>query len=317
MKRSTGNASPATGIVVASILFCLSTLASAATENFQASIDSFFVRMKADFTALAENPAVVKGNPAAIDQVFLKALKQNGVVNELVRTDPKGAVITELARMKEPFHGKKSYKTQSWYMSIGKGGPEFEALTKDTARFYLVWSAPVKGSVTATVKKSPLAGVLMMKIDLWDCFQKLSDSTETPFLVRLNRLNLYTHKWQNKQQVDKYTLAVPGVKTMMLYMEKREPAPPAAPVAAPPAPAAPQPVVAAPSAMTDSTKINNVLSKADSNYSAQKKSTEMNRAKKLGIVAIVAAIVLLLVLIISFISWFRHKMLIRAINKDL
>jgi hypothetical protein len=277
-----------------------SVSATPSAESFPAVVDTYFVQLSAELAKIAENPALKKNRAAGIDPLFLRELKRNMVINALVRTDAKGQLTTEFVRMKEPNHGKVSYKKQKWYSEIAKGAPEYFGMDSDTARYYLVWSKPIVSGVKSTT--APIAGVVMMKIDLWDCFCKLARNVETPFLVRLNKISLYSNKWQNAKAYDEFPLNVPGARAIALRMEK--PAPVAAPAAV--APAKP-----------DSAKINNVLSKADSNYAAQKKSAEKTRAKKLGLIAAIAAFILLLVLVISFISWIRHKMLVRSINKGL
>ena len=292
--------------IVAVFSVCIALAAAVSAETFPATADTFFVQLSAEFNKIVENPALKKDRAARIDPLFLRELKHNIVINSLVRTDARGQMTTELVRMNDPRHAKVSFKNQKWFSEIAKGAPEYYALDKDTARYYLVWSKPIRRSARSA--GASFAGVVMMKIDLWDCFQKLSSSSETPFLVRLNKLSLYSQKWKNQTAYDEFPLSVPGARAVTVRIEKTEVPPPGAPASL---------SANAASSKPDSAQINTVLSKADADFSAQKKSAAISRAKKLGLLAAAAAFILLLVLIIGFISWFRNKMLIRSINRGI
>lgn len=280
----------------AAAVCCLSAF-SAVANPLEAKIDTFFTGLSTEFDRIAADPAVRKGSVGPIDKLFLRELKRHQVIHAFARTSAKGRNLTELARMKQPDHSKNSLKAEPWYAEIAKGAPEFSAMDRDTGRYYLVWSKPV---AAGSKKASAFGGVVMMKIDLWDCFQKISQSVETPFLVRLNKKTLYSHKWKNDEYGIEAPLSIKGVPKITLQVsEGAAPAKTVQPQAQPAAPA------------IDSAKL-----RADSMAAAKKKASAA-RAKKIGVAGAIAAGLILLILIISFISWIRNKMLIRSINRGI
>jgi hypothetical protein len=281
-------------LIQLSIAACILSAANAsADDTLQAGIDSFFVQLSGMFDRIASNPAVKKKRRATVDGYFLSQLKRHQVIRSLTKTDTKGVCRTEMVRISGANHQKQDFKKEQWFKAIARGESEYHTTVKDTGRYYLVWSKPIMTSSSANPK---MIGVIMMKIDLWDCFQEISQSTDKPFLVYLRKMRFYDHKWKKSYAFTDQSLAVPGVSAMTLRMQKET-----APVPAPDT----TPVIAQPAAeKPDSTPVV-----------AAKKKLAVNA--KIGILIGIAGAALLLIFIALFIHWIKNKMVIRAINKGM
>jgi hypothetical protein len=289
---------PFAGMVRLVIASCIVFSATVSADSLQAGIDTFFIRLSGEFDRIAANPAVKKRRPAIIDAYFLRQLKRHQVVRSITRTDAKGVRVTEMVRIKGANHEKQSMKKEQWFAEIVKGAREYHTLERDTGRYYLIWSKPV---VAAGAAKK-IAGVVMMKIDLWDCFQELSNSAETPFLVFLKKTRFYDHKWKKTYEYDEVPLSVPGANEMTLRVQKIV-------AAAVPAPDSNLAV-----AKPESTKIDSTPAQAGSTKPDVK--TILLKYKKIVIVAGIVGVLFLGMLVVLLVSWIKNKMVIRAINRE-
>jgi hypothetical protein len=298
MNSSIHPSNPFAGMVRLVIASCIVFSATVSADSLQANIDTFFIRLSGDFDHIAANPAVKKKRPAVIDPYFFRQLKRHQVIRSITKTDAKGVLVTEMVRMKDANHEKQNMKQEQWFADIVKGAQEYHALDKDTGRYYLIWSKPVVASGAAKT----IAGVVMMKIDLWDCFQELSKSTETPFLVFLKKTRFYDHKWKKTYEYDEVSLSVPGAEGMTLRTQK---------IVAAPAPAPDSnPVVAKPESIKiDSTPVQAGSTKPDL-------KTILQKHKKIVTVVGVVGILFLGMLVVLLVSWIKNRMVIHAINRE-
>jgi hypothetical protein len=270
--------------VVACILFTV----SASADTLQAGIDTFFVQLSGTFDRIASNPAVKKKQVSVVDHFFQSQLKRHQVIRSITKSDAKGVCRTELIRMKDPSHEKQNFKKEQWFTNIAKGEQEYQTIVKDTGRYYLVWSRPITTGKAATPQ---VIGVIMMKIDLWDCFQEFSQTTDKPFLVYLKKLRFFDHKWKKNYPYTELPLIVPGAGAMTLYVQKEM------------APDTSQAIAQPVTEKTDSTPV----------VAVKKKSVNA----KIGILIGVTGAAVLLVLIALLISWIKNRLVIRAINKGM
>jgi hypothetical protein len=88
---------------------------------------------------------------------------------------------------------------------------------EETGRYYLLWAAPI---LKKTKGKEAFKGAVALKIDLWDCFQKYSKTAETPFLIRMGRLSLYSYKWNDTFAFVEEPLLIPGVEKITVKYPK-------------------------------------------------------------------------------------------------
>ncbi|HEX7511011.1 MAG TPA: hypothetical protein VF335_06905, partial [Chitinivibrionales bacterium] len=181
---------------------------------------------------------------------------------------------------------------------------EFSGLIKleETGRYYLLWAAPVIGKDKKG--KDIVDGAVALKIDLWDCFHKYANNTETPFLVRMGKLHLYSNKWKDSIAYKEDALSIAGVKKISVRYPKDAPAPVAvAPIQAPPAPVA-----------VDSTRIR---ATQDSLKAAQSALVKQKGQKNtLLTMAIVIFIVLIALLLFLTVPMIRQRITMGKIDKD-
>ena len=289
MHHSTHSSPAVLHMIRLAVVSCVLFSVSASADTLQAGIDTFFVRLSGTFDRIASNPAVKKKRLSVVDRYLLSQIKRYKVIRSITKASVKGICRTELVRMNRPNHKKQNFKKEQWFASIVKGEQEYHTMVKDTGRYYLVWSKPIMTSMTATPR---IIGVIMMKIDLWDCFQEFSQTTDQPFGVYLKKMRLYNHKWKKSYPYTEYPLSVPGTGGMTLRVQK-ETAPDTSM-------AVTQPVAA----------------KADSTPVAAAKKKPVLSAK-IGILIGVAGAAVLLLLVAVLISWIKNKLVIRAIDKEI
>jgi hypothetical protein len=275
-------------IIRLAVVLCILFTVSASADTLQAGIDTFFVQLSGTFDHIASNPATKKKRLSVVDRYFLSQLKRHQVIRSITKSDAKGVCRTELVRMKKPNHKKQNFKKEQWFTNIARGEQEYQTIVRDTGRYYLVWSKPITTSATVTPR---IIGVIMMKIDLWDCFQEISQTTDKPFLVYLKKLRFYDHKWKKSYPYTEHSLTVPGAGAMTLRVQKEM------------APDTSQAVAQLETAKIDSTPV----------AAAKKKPVNA----KIGILIGVAGAAVLVVLIAFLISWIKNKLVIRAINKGM
>jgi len=188
---------------------------SADEVTIQQEIDSFFVRMRRDFEQIAASPLLRKKAVAPVNAYFLRLLRANRTYYSLTRTDDKGMAINEVIRLVQEPSKKYDASGESWYKKVSASLNEFTTCVKweEAGRYQLLWALPIMGGPKDAEK---FQGVLMMKIDLWDCFHGVSKSPASPFLVRFGRLWLYSHNWSDSIRYVEKPLAVPGVQKISL-----------------------------------------------------------------------------------------------------
>jgi|GEM_PF-1438819 hypothetical protein len=174
-------------------------------------LDSLFAKIKTEFDKMAASPVLKSPGLKAVNGFFWKSLKSHEPWHSLARTDKKGAVINEVIRIEGVSKEKRSVSGEPWFAQVSKTMKEHTNLVKveKTGRYYLVWAAPLVAKVKGT---DVFQGAVVLQIDLWDCFDRFSNKSTTPFLVRiLDRVVLYEHLWKDTiKHVEKH-ITVPGI----------------------------------------------------------------------------------------------------------
>ena len=191
----------------------------ATTDLPTISIDTYFSVLKSDFKACAASSLVKSRQAKHINTYFIKTLKKHQPLFSLSMTTSKGRMLSEIVRGEKPVRTKKDVSKQFWFVQVRKSLKEYDGLVKeDNGRYYLLWSIPILHKAVKGVPK--FDGVVVAKIDLWDCFQKIAETTKKPFCVRLNDMTLYTHLWENQRIYLEDSLLVPGVETISVRYQK-------------------------------------------------------------------------------------------------
>ncbi len=195
------------------LLLAAPSRAAVAEPSLTQEIDSFFVQTTQDFDQLVASPIVAKGAAGPVNKFFFKRLAAHQPYQSLLRTNAKGVVTSEVIRLvKQPSTKKQDLSAEPWFKHVSSKLETYTACTKfeETGRYYLVWAAPILAK--GAKGKQTFAGVVALKVDLWDCFQKISKTAASPFLIRMGHLYLYSHDWSDTISYAEGTLSVPGVQ---------------------------------------------------------------------------------------------------------
>jgi hypothetical protein len=292
-------------LLILFLIGCMPVFAS--PDSLTVSIENYFSGLKNDFLACSASAGVKSRHVKHIDAYFIKTLKKHQPLFSLVMTTSKGKVLSEVVRGEKPVHAKKDVARQIWYLQVSKSLKEYDGLMReDNGRYYLFWSVPILHKAPKGHKK--FEGVVVAKIDLWDCFHKIAESMKEPFYIRLNDITLYTHLWENQRIFVEDTLVVPGAEKISVRHQK------IGVTAVPVSPGAESASVL--SRKETSQKIAAQIQEADKNgpKPAAPKVSKNNLPIVIGLIGLI--IIITVVLIIQLIGKIKHLMLMRSIDKQ-
>ena len=292
------------GFLIMLMIGCLPVFAY--TDSLTISIDTYFSVLKGDFKACAASSLVKSRQVKHINTYFIKTLKKRQPLFSLSMTTSKGRTLSEIVRGEKPVRTKKDVSKQFWFVQVRKSLKEYDGLVKeDNGRYYLLWSVPVLHKAVKGVPK--FDGVVVAKIDLWDCFQKIAETTKKPFCVRLNDMTLYTHLWENQRIYLEDSLLVPGAVTISVRYQKNGVS----------AVASQEPESSSVLSRKDSAQ-NNLASiqgfDKNSPKPAKPKVSKTNVPIVIGLIVLI--IIITIILIMQLIGKIRHLVLMRSIDKQ-
>jgi hypothetical protein len=273
-----------------------------ATSAIALGMDSMFVSIKQEFDQIPASPVVKNKAVPPVNGHFFKTLKEHQPFYSLERVNAKGVLVNEVVRLVDDMTVKKqNLSKEAWVKQTIKKHKEYAGMTKseETGRYYLVWAAPViekdkKG-------KDALKYAVALKLDMWDCFHKFANNTQTPFLVRIGKLHLYSNKWKDSMEFKEEPLTIAGVKNIFVRY-----------FLTPQAPEAPAAVAAAPT--VDSTRIKAMQDSIKAAQSAHMKQSQQK--KKILTIAIIALIILIAALLFMIVPMIKQRMVMGKINKE-
>ena len=282
---------------------------AAAPSAMTLGMDSLFIKIQKDFDEVATSPIVKNKAVAPVNGYFLKVLKGNQPFYSLTRVDAKGVLINEVVRLVEKTDVKnQDLSKEAWVKSTVKKHTAYWGRIKleETGRYYLVWAAPViekdkKG-------KETVEGAVALKIDLWDCFHKFANTSEPPFLVRMDKMGLYSNKWKDGIKFKEDALSVAGIKKISVRYPKV--AVPVVDTVVAKAPVQQPPSVLA----VDSTRIKASLDSVKAAQSAQLKQKQ--HKKNIITIAAIVLIALIIALLFIFAPMIKQRMLMGKIDKQ-
>jgi hypothetical protein len=277
---------------------------AAVPSEIKLGIDSVFIALQQNFDEIMASPIIKSKTAASVNGFFFKALKNHQPYYSLTRVNTKGLVINEMIRLVEkPDTKPKDLSKLVWVRNTITLRKAYSGMVKlaETGRYYLVWAAPIIGKDKNG--KETVEGAVSLKIDLWDCFHKYSNTTETPFLVRMDKLKLYSSNWKNDIRYREELLTVPGIKKISVRYPK-DMTPTAAPVVAP------QP----PPPTVDSTSIK---ATQDSLKVALKTLAKQKQTKKSLInIGIIVLLILVLALLFIVIPIIRQRIKMGRLERE-
>lgn len=186
-----------------------------AKQASKEDIENYFSELQNTFTLIAGASSVKSTSLSRTERYFVTILKKNQTLYSLIKTNSKGVIISEVIRGKTPEKNYRNVAGQPWFRTVLKKREDHYGFVKEeTGRYYLFWGKPVfKGA-------NRFVGAVAVKIDLWDCFHKISADVNEPFLIRLGNKSLYSHKWKKGPLYKDDLLNIPGVRKISLRLEK-------------------------------------------------------------------------------------------------
>ena len=207
-------------------------------QNLQEQLNEYFVDLDAAFAKVAQSGALRSTSLRSAERLFVREMRKNQAYTVFLRTNSKGVVISEVIRGEKVERPMRNVADQTWFRTVSNKKEAYYTLIKDTdrGRYYLLWTRPV------LKRGDRFVGAVVAKIDLWDSFYEFSNTMYVPFLVKLGRKSLFSHKWKKSPGSTELPLTIQGIKTIsVIYMPDKEPVTPkikkdttvAAPAAAP------------------------------------------------------------------------------------
>lgn len=266
------------------------------TISVQDNLNTYFHTIDSIFEKIAQSPTLKSTKLKPAELLFLKELRKNPVFHSFIRTNSKGIVISEAIRGQKLLREKRDVAGQSWFISVKSKKEPFYSLIKDEerGRYYLLYAWPLlKG-------EDQFVGSVLAKIDIWDGFYDYSNSVYYPFLIKLNGIVLFDHKWNRSLQGEEKQLTIKGVrKVSVCYIPEEKPS-----------------VVAEPVTLSDTTsKVKQAIDTAAApNASGTKNKAKISYGKIIGFSA--AAFVLLFILIMIIRAKMKERALLKSLEDD-
>lgn len=277
-------------------------------SEMKIELDSIFINLQIDFDEIINSPVVKSKTASTINGYFFKKLKNNQLFYSFTKVNSKGILTNEVIRMNENYNVKPvDLSKEFWVKQTIISHKPYTGLKKleQTGRYYLLWAAPVFSKDKKG--KETLVGAVSLKIDLWDCFHKYANKSETPFLIRMGKMKLYSNKWKTGTRYKEELLTVAGIKKISVCYPR---------ILTTEAPViSPEPVIKDTVPAVDSVAIK--AAQLDS-VKAIKAVLEKKKAQRNNF--IVAAVIALLILSAAFIfiivPVLKHRRMIKDIEKS-
>ena len=194
-----------------SLFFVLFIMMPAFSSSLKENIEQYFVDLWQDFDKIAASSSIKKTSLSYVDRYFVSMLKKNQTFYTFIKTNSKGVLINEVVRGEKTQRKFRDVGTQRWYTFVSKKHRDYHGFLRDeNGRYYLFWAKPVL-KMTRSGRKT-FVGAVALKIDFWDCFHKIAEDIDEPFLIRLGRKSLYSNKWKKGPDFKENTLEISGVK---------------------------------------------------------------------------------------------------------
>jgi len=291
--------------VAACIALCACLFPASAAESMTRTIEMYFADLKADVADAVHRSTVAGGRQSRdINAGFKQLVKQHQPLTALLKTNSSGIVVNRYIRNTKMTKKKLSVAKQPWFMRPQKSLREYDCLMKDeNGRYYLYWSIPL---VRMQRGARHFDGVIVAKVDVWDCFHKVASKSTEAFLIRLNTTSLYGHLWENKKIFVEDPLSIAGIdKISVRYQNSGV----TAIASTPEKQTTPSP----PSAIAETAQAAPVENKADA-VQPQTQRVTNNIPIVIGLIIII--LVVLTLLIVQITGKSRPAKRVRPLSKD-
>ena len=190
-------------------------------SKIQKDLNIYFVKLSESFDQITNSQSLKDRNLSKAEKLFVREMKKNLAYNTFIRINSKGQIISEAIRGSKIERSLRDVSDQTWFKEVKSKDELYSTLIKDEekGRYYLLWAKPIHNS------KGTFIGAIVTKIDLWDCFYDYSNSVYYPFLIKLNRMQFFVHKWKDDFMGHEDTISVLGAKRVSVsYIPEQKPA---------------------------------------------------------------------------------------------
>ncbi len=285
-------------LFLATVFFMLSP-SFGESANLQEDLNNYYVKLDETFANLLQAGAVKSTNLRSAERLFVREMRKNQAFNTFMRTNSKGTVISEVVRAEKVERPMRDVSDQKWFKIVSEKKEAYYSLIKDEekGRYYLFWARPI------LKQGDRFIGSVLVKIDLWDSFYEFSTTVYHPFLVKLGKKSLFSHKWEGGASGSEKALTIPGIdRISVVYSSDNAPSP-AASVAQKDTAVK---TVAAPAAVVDTGKA--------------KKAAKPVKKKKGGSGILIFFLVLIILGIVAasfmLIAWMRRKAFMKHLDEE-
>jgi hypothetical protein len=188
------------------------------------AVEKYVANMRKSFNQIPDTRVIRKTQLTKTNRYFMRLLKKHSAFTKIIRTNSRGRMINEVIRDETPRRVNKNVSRQKWYSFVRRKKEDYSKLLYDkrTGRYSLFWAKPI---MLKSKGKKRFAGAVAAKIDLGDTFFWFSKRTREPFLIRLDKMILYSNRWEMAENFVEHDFEVPGVKKISIRYIKKEPPP--------------------------------------------------------------------------------------------
>lgn len=258
-------------------------------------LNLFFSDLDESFANIVDAGALRSTSLKPAERLFIREMRKNRSFNTFTRANTKGMVISEAIRGEKVERPMRDVSGERWFREATAKKEPFYTLIKDPdrGRYYLLWARPIIKQGNRCI------GAVLLQIDLWDSFYEFSNDIYFPFLIKLGRKSLFSHKWKESSSVKEEQLTIQGIdRITVTYVPETRPA--ATTVA--PAP--------------DTTAQKAVFSVGDSGEQFKQKNVKKRGASGVLIFFLIVLILAIIGTSIMIIAWMRRRSLLRHIDED-
>ena len=268
--------------------------ASSGTANLQEDLNAYYVKLDESFARIVDAGALRSTSLKPAERLFVRAMRKNMAYNTFLRTNSKGIIISEAIRGQKVERPMRDVSDQKWFKRVSERKEAYYTLIKDDerGRYYLFWTRPIlKGG-------NRFVGTVVAKIDLWDSFYDFSNNLYEPFLIKLGRKSLFSHKWEEGQQGIEKPLGIQGIdRISVIYSSEKQPA------------------------VTAAKKDTVQQAAAAAVDTAKDKKTEKPMKKKKGSTGILVFLLIIIILGIAgasfmLIAWMRRRAFLKHLDEE-
>lgn len=271
------------------------------TQVFSGSVpedlNAYFVDLDEDFARIVDAGALRSTNLRQAERLFIREMRKKQAYFTFLRTNSRGVIISEVIRGDKVERPMRDVSGQRWFRRVSRNKEAYYTLIKDNdrGRYYLFWCRPI------LKRGNRFIGSVVAKIDLWDSFYEFSESIYYPFLIKLGRKSLFSHKWKEGESGTENRIDVQGIAQIsVIYSSEAQKA---------------EPSVAA-------AKEDSVKQPAAATVDTAKNTKEEKKAKKKkgssGLLVFLLVVLILGIAVTSFmlITWMRRRAFLKRLDED-